>query len=155
MEFFSGDREIRAEYAEEVAIAGEIAEEIAATTEEYYESQPAALDMYEPEYDADGPIEAVGAPIEAVDAEAVVPDEDTSRSVRKLADRPARRAAPGRGGAAASATDSNEDDETAVVDPAACLLWGRVSTRCRSCAPASTSASGMRRRCSRLRGRRE
>ncbi|MDT9115868.1 hypothetical protein RSW44_25385, partial [Escherichia coli] len=37
MEFFSGDREIRAEYAEEVAIAGEIAEEIAATTEEYFE----------------------------------------------------------------------------------------------------------------------
>ncbi|MGC3020814.1 2Fe-2S iron-sulfur cluster-binding protein [Brevibacterium sp. FAM 24630] len=97
MEFFSGDREIRAEYAEEVAIAGEIAEEIAASTEEYYESQPAALDMYEPEYDADGPIEATGAPIEAVDAEAVVPDEDPSP---------------------ASATDSNEDDETAVVDPA-------------------------------------
>jgi ferredoxin-NADP reductase/ferredoxin len=135
MEFFSGDREIRAEYAEEVAIAEEIAEEIASSTEEYYESQPAALDMYEPDYDADGPIEAVGAPIEAVDAEAVVPVEDEPEiEVVGVTDGDTlTEAGPGSGsdagsagsagtGSAASATGSSEsgqDDETEVIDPAA------------------------------------
>ena len=130
MEFFSGDREIRAEYAEEVAIAGEIAEEIAATTEEYFESQPAALDLYEPEYDADGPIEAVGAPTEAVDAEAVVPVEDeveievvgvTDENLAEAGPRSASdagSAGSAGSGAAASATGSSDDDETEVVDPA-------------------------------------
>ena len=137
MEFFSGDREIRAEYAEEVAIAGEIAEEIAATTEEYFESQPAALDMYEPEYDADGPIEAVGAPTEAVDAEAVVPVEDEVEiEVVGVTDENFAEAGPGSAsdagptvpagdGAAASAGDAGDDDEIAVVDPAALPTVGQ------------------------------
>ncbi|WP_181274088.1 flavin reductase family protein [Brevibacterium oceani] len=131
MEFFSGDREIRAEYAEEVAIAGEIAEEIASSTEEYYEAQPPALDIYEPDYDADGPIEAIGAPTEAVDAEAVVPVEDEVEiEVVGLddVDDPLAEVGPGSAsgagaadpagtGSAASAGVSDEDDETAVVDP--------------------------------------
>ncbi|WGP06380.1 iron-sulfur cluster-binding domain-containing protein [Bacillus subtilis] len=137
MEFFSGDREIRAEYAEEVAIAGEIAEEIAATTEEYFESQPAALDMYEPEYDADGPVEAVGAPTEAVDAEAVVPVEDDVEievvgvTDENLAEEglgsasDAGSAVPAGDGAAASAGDAGDDDEIAVVDPAALPTVGQ------------------------------
>jgi ferredoxin-NADP reductase/ferredoxin len=133
MEFFSGDREIRAEYAEEVAIAGEIAEEIAASTEEYYESQPAALDMYEPDYDADGPIEAAGAPTEAVDAEAVVPVEDeveievvglddvddTLAEAAPASVSDAGSQDPAGTGSAASAGEPSEDDETEVVDPAA------------------------------------
>ena len=137
MEFFSGDSEIRAEYAEEVAIAGEIAEEIAATTEEYFESQPAALDMYEPEYDADGPVEAVGAPTEAVDAEAVVPVEDEVEiEVVGVTDENLAEADPGSAsdagsavpagdGAAASAGDAGDDDEIAVVDPAALPTVGQ------------------------------
>ncbi|MGR6090521.1 flavin reductase family protein [Brevibacterium sp. CSND-B09] len=137
MEFFSGDREIRAEYAEEVAIAGEIAEEIAATTEEYFESQPAALDMYEPEYDADGPVEAVGAPTEAVDAEAVVPVDDeveievvgvTDENLAEVgpgSESDAGPAVPAGDGAAASAGESGDDDEIAVVDPAALPTVGQ------------------------------
>ena len=137
MEFFSGDREIRAEYAEEVAIAGEIAEEIAATTEEYFESQPAALDMYEPEYDADGPVEAVGAPTEAVDALAVVPVEDEVEiEVVGVIDENLAEAGPesapdagsavsAEGEAAASAGEPSEDDEIAVVDPAALPTVGQ------------------------------
>ena len=137
MEFFSGDREIRAEYAEEVAIAGEIAEEIAATTEEYFESQPAALDMYEPEYDADGPVEAVRAPTEAVDAEAVVPvEDDVEIEVVGVTDENLAEADPGSAsdagtavpagdGAAASAGDAGDDDEIAVVDPAALPTVGQ------------------------------
>ena len=137
MEFFSGDREIRAEYAEEVAIAGEIAEEIAATTEEYFESQPAALDMYEPEYDADGPVEAVGAPTEAVDAEAVVPvEDDVEIEVVGVTDENLAEAGPGSAsdagsavpagdGATASAGDAGDDDEIAVVDPAALPTVGQ------------------------------
>ncbi|WP_166968911.1 iron-sulfur cluster-binding domain-containing protein [Brevibacterium atlanticum] len=131
MEFFSGDRQIRKEYAEEVAIAGEIAEEIAASTEEYYEAQPPALDMYEPDYDADGPIEAAGVPTEAVDAEAVVPIEDEVEiEVVGLDDVDNTLAEAGAGsvsdagaadsagtGSATSARASDEDDETAVVDP--------------------------------------
>lgn len=137
MEFFSGDHEIRAEYAEEVAIAGEIAEEIAATTEEYFESQPAALDIYEPEYDADGPVEAVGAPTEAVDAEAVVPvEDDVEIEVVGVSDENLAEAEPGSAsdagsadpagdGAAASAGESGDDDEIAVVDPAALPTVGQ------------------------------
>lgn len=137
MEFFSGDREIRAEYAEEVAIAGEIAEEIAATTEEYFESQPAALDMYEPEYDADGPIEALGAPTEAVDAQAVVPvEDDVEIEVVGVTDENLAEAGPGSAsdagpavpagdGAVASAKDAGDDDEIAVVDPAALPTVGQ------------------------------
>ncbi|WP_173154955.1 flavin reductase family protein [Brevibacterium permense] len=137
MEFFSGDRVIRAEYAEEVAIAGEIAEEIAATTEEYFESQPAALDMYEPDYDADGPIEAAGAPTEAVDAEAVVPvDDDVEIEVVGVTDEnlaeaglgsasDAGSAVPAGDGSAASARESGDDEEIAVVDPAALPTVGQ------------------------------
>jgi ferredoxin-NADP reductase/ferredoxin len=140
MEFFSGDREIRAEYAEEVALAGEIAEEIASSTEEYFESQPAALDMYEPEYDADGPIETTGVPVEAVDAEAVVPVEDEveievvglddSDTLTEAAPGSASDAgtedSAGRGSAtsAMGSSETNVDDETEVVDPAALPIVG-------------------------------
>ena len=73
MEFFSGDRATRLEYAEEVALAGEIAEEFASSAEEYYEQQPSAFDLYEPEHDSGGAVETVGAPLEAVPADAAVP----------------------------------------------------------------------------------
>ncbi|GAA1621788.1 MULTISPECIES: iron-sulfur cluster-binding domain-containing protein [Brevibacterium] len=69
MEFFSGDRATRLEYAEEVALAGEIAGEIASSTEEYWEQQPAAFDLYEPECDTEGAVEAGGVPLEAVPAD--------------------------------------------------------------------------------------
>lgn len=46
MEFFSGDRATEAEYAEEVAMAGEIAEEVAASAEAYDAQQPPELDLY-------------------------------------------------------------------------------------------------------------
>ncbi|WP_211978405.1 iron-sulfur cluster-binding domain-containing protein [Brevibacterium sp. W7.2] len=69
MEFFSGDRATRLEYAEEVALAGEIAGEIASSTEEYWEQQPAAFDLYEPEYDTEGAVETGGVPLEAVPAD--------------------------------------------------------------------------------------
>lgn len=105
MEFFSGDRATRREYAEEVALAGEIAEEIASSTEEYFEQQPAAWDMYEPEYNADGPVDAVGAPVEAVDALAEVPVEPEAELAVET-DR-----------ATTSASVSESGDETTVVDP--------------------------------------
>ncbi|WP_029088264.1 ferredoxin reductase [Brevibacterium album] len=56
MEYFSGDRQVRLEYKEEVALAGEIAEEIAEAGDEYYEQQPAAFEVYglSTESDADG-----------------------------------------------------------------------------------------------------
>ena len=110
MEFFSGDRATRLEYAEEVALAGEIAGEIASSTKEYFEQQPAALDMYEPEYNADGPVEAVGAPVEAVDALAEVPVEPEAELAVETD--------PGSTSAAAS------DDEITVVDPAAFATVG-------------------------------
>ena len=124
MEFFSGDRETRAEYAEEVAIAGEIAEEIASSSEEYYEAQPAALEMYEPEYNADGPVEAGGAPVEAVDALAEVPVEPEVEVVVagiETATDVETGSVPETEPAGASATVDFDDaagDETTVVDPA-------------------------------------
>ena len=77
MEFFSGDRQTILEYEAEIALAGEIAEEIAeeiaVSAEEYYESQPAALGLYEPGYDADGTLEATGLPLETADPAAPGP----------------------------------------------------------------------------------
>ncbi|WP_411376273.1 ferredoxin reductase [Arthrobacter sp. MPF02] len=74
MEFFSGDRQTLLEYQAEIAlatdIAEEIAEEIAESAEDYYESQPSAFGLYEPGYDADGPLEATGLPLETVEPEA-------------------------------------------------------------------------------------
>ncbi|GAA4376219.1 ferredoxin reductase [Paeniglutamicibacter cryotolerans] len=67
MEFFSGDRQTTMEYRAEVALAEEIAEEIADSAEVYYENQPSTLGMYEPAYDAEGAIEASGLPLEAAD----------------------------------------------------------------------------------------
>lgn len=82
MEFFSGDRQTRMEYRAEVALAGEIADEISDeisdSAEEFYESQPAALGMYEPVHDSDGLLEATGLPLEAADpdfSEPVLPDD--------------------------------------------------------------------------------
>ncbi|GAA1857635.1 iron-sulfur cluster-binding domain-containing protein [Brevibacterium marinum] len=124
MEFFSGDRATRAEYAEEVALAGEIAEEIASSTEEYYEQQPPALEMYEPEYTAEGPVEATGVPVEAVDALAEVPVEPEVEVIVEGVGSDAEvgagseidSAAASAGETVTSATES--DNETAVVDPA-------------------------------------
>jgi ferredoxin len=74
MEFFSGDRQTLLEYQAEIAlatdIAEEIAEEIAESAEDYYEGQPSAFGLYEPGYDADGPLEATGLPLETVDTDA-------------------------------------------------------------------------------------
>ena len=74
MEFFSGDRQTLLEYQAEVALAAgfaeEIAEEIAESAEDYFESQPAAFGLYEPVYDADGTLQASGLPLEIVAPEA-------------------------------------------------------------------------------------
>lgn len=74
MEFFSGDRQTLLEYQAEIAlatdIAEEIAEEIAESAEDYYEGQPSAFGLYEPGYDADGPLQATGLPLETVDTDA-------------------------------------------------------------------------------------
>ncbi|OFI37594.1 oxidoreductase [Arthrobacter sp. SW1] len=79
MEFFSGDRQTLLEYQTELAlaenIAEEIAEEIAESAEDYYESQPAAFGLYEPGYDANGPLEASGLPLEVA-----VPEEPGSKA---------------------------------------------------------------------------
>ena len=70
MEFFSGDRQTLLEYQVELAhavdIAGEIAEEIADSAEDYYESQPTAFGLYEPGYDVAGTLEATGLSLETV-----------------------------------------------------------------------------------------
>lgn len=65
VEFFSGGKDALQEYEEEVALAGEIAEEVAATAEaagDGYYVQPAAetVDVYGPDYDSGG----LGEPIE-------------------------------------------------------------------------------------------
>ncbi|GAA5228355.1 2Fe-2S iron-sulfur cluster-binding protein [Paeniglutamicibacter antarcticus] len=73
MEFFSGDRETKMEYRTEVALAEEIAEEIADSAEEYYDGQPAALGMYVPVYDEEGPVEATGLPLEPSDPDFAEP----------------------------------------------------------------------------------
>ncbi|WP_309070183.1 ferredoxin reductase [Arthrobacter sp.] len=84
MEFFSGDRQTILEYQAELAfavdIAEEIAEEIADSAEDYYESQPAAFGLYEPGYDADGPLEATGLPLETIDPDAAGPEATTGAS---------------------------------------------------------------------------
>ncbi|MCU1569238.1 MAG: oxidoreductase [Pseudarthrobacter sp.] len=71
MEFFSGDRQTILEYQAEIAlaedIAEEIAEEIADSAEDYYESQPTAFGLYEPGYNAEGPLKATGLPLEIMD----------------------------------------------------------------------------------------
>lgn len=73
MEFFSGDRKTRLEYQEEIALAEGIAGEVAESVEEFYESQPSELNMYEPDYDADGTLEACGQILEAVDSHLPLP----------------------------------------------------------------------------------
>ncbi|MEG9248448.1 ferredoxin reductase [Arthrobacter sp. Soc17.1.1.1] len=65
MEFFTGNRQTILEYQAEVALAEGIAEEIADSAEDYYESQPSAFGLYEPGYDAMGTLEATGLPLEA------------------------------------------------------------------------------------------
>jgi ferredoxin-NADP reductase/ferredoxin len=74
MEFFTGDRQTILEYQAELAlavdIAEEIAEEIADSAEDYYEGQPSAFGLYEPGYDAEGPLKASGLPLETVDPDA-------------------------------------------------------------------------------------
>lgn len=73
MEFFSGDRKTLLEYQAEIAMAEGIAGEVAESVEEFYESQPPELGMYEPDYDADGTLEATGQQLEAVDSDLPVP----------------------------------------------------------------------------------
>lgn len=68
MEFFSGDRKTLLEYQEEIALAEGIAGEVAESMEDFYESQPPELSMYEPDYDADGTLEATGQKLEVVDS---------------------------------------------------------------------------------------
>lgn len=70
VEYFSGDRQTLKQYQEEVALAGELAEEhTAAATDEYYEQQPAAFDLYTPSHDADGTLEADGLRLERLTEE--------------------------------------------------------------------------------------
>ncbi|MFF2318783.1 ferredoxin reductase [Arthrobacter sp. NPDC058097] len=78
MEFFTGDRQTILEYQAEIALAEDIAEEIAGeiaeSAEDYYESQPTAFGLYEPGYNADGPLKATGLPLETVDPDTSTPD---------------------------------------------------------------------------------
>ncbi|GAA1138901.1 hypothetical protein GCM10009672_06000 [Nesterenkonia lutea] len=80
MEFFSGDHQTRMEYRAEVALAEDIAEEIADSPEEYYESQPAAFGLYEPGYDSQGTLEAAGLQLESVDANPPLPEPPARES---------------------------------------------------------------------------
>ncbi|MGH3654403.1 flavin reductase family protein [Glutamicibacter sp.] len=77
MEFFSGDRKTLLEYQEEIALAGSIAEEVAESVEEFYESQPLELGMYEPEYDQTGTIEATGQSLVAEESDTPPPAAPT------------------------------------------------------------------------------
>ncbi|MCZ2404579.1 ferredoxin reductase [Paenarthrobacter sp. Z7-10] len=74
MEFFTGDRQTILEYQAELALAVDIAEEIADSAEDYYESQPTAFGLYEPGYDAEGTLKATGLPLETVDPDAPCPE---------------------------------------------------------------------------------
>ena len=82
MEFFSGDRQTTLEYRAELALAVDIAEgiaeEIAGSAEEYYESQPTAFGLYEPGYDAGGTLGGAGLPLETVDTGAEDGSSDAS-----------------------------------------------------------------------------
>ncbi|PRA00126.1 hypothetical protein CQ017_03540 [Arthrobacter sp. MYb224] len=73
MEFFSGDRKTLLEYQAEIALAEGIAEEVAESVEEFYESQPPELSMYEPDYDETGTLEAVGQKLVVVDSDVPLP----------------------------------------------------------------------------------
>lgn len=88
MEFFSGDRQTTIEYQEELALAEEIAEEIAGeladSAEEYFESQPTALEMYEPVYDSEGVMEATGLPLETADPDFAEPEAIVERTEQAL-----------------------------------------------------------------------
>lgn len=55
VEYFSGDRQVRLEYKEEVALAGELAEEYAEAVQDYHDSQTAALDVFVPNPAAEVP----------------------------------------------------------------------------------------------------
>ncbi len=46
VEYFSGDRQVRLEYKEEVALAGELAEEYAEAVQDLHEAQTAALNVF-------------------------------------------------------------------------------------------------------------
>ncbi|MCW4465957.1 iron-sulfur cluster-binding domain-containing protein [Glutamicibacter sp. MNS18] len=74
MEFFSGNRQTRREYREEVAyaegLAEEFADELAESAQDYFEQQPAELGIYEPGYDEDGTLEATGLELQAAGSEA-------------------------------------------------------------------------------------
>ncbi|GAA2968887.1 iron-sulfur cluster-binding domain-containing protein [Glutamicibacter bergerei] len=73
MEFFSGDHKTVLEYQQEITLAEGIAEEVAESVDQFYESQPPELVMYEPEYDAEGTIEATGQKLEVVDSNISLP----------------------------------------------------------------------------------
>ncbi|MDP9884152.1 ferredoxin-NADP reductase/ferredoxin [Sinomonas atrocyanea] len=78
MEFFSGDRQTILEYQAELALAADIAEEIAGeiatSAEDYYESQPSPFGLYEPGYDEDGTLQAAGLPLETANPDAPAPE---------------------------------------------------------------------------------
>lgn len=76
MEFFSGDRKTLLEYQTEIELAEGIAGEVAESVEEFYESQPPELGMYEPDYDADGTLAATGQKLEVVDSHLPLPPAD-------------------------------------------------------------------------------
>ena len=81
MEFFTGGRKTLLEYQKEVELAEglavELAEEIAESAEDFFENQPAELELYEPAYDGEGTLEAGGLPLEPAEGGAF-PDESAA-----------------------------------------------------------------------------
>ena len=53
VEYFSGDRQVRLEYKEEVALAGELAEEYAEAVQDFHEAQTSALNVFVSNPDAE------------------------------------------------------------------------------------------------------
>lgn len=74
VEYFSGEQSTLLEYDEEVAIAGEIAEEITASHDEHPLQQMESLELYGPSYDSDG----LGEPIHEGELPALEPSNDSS-----------------------------------------------------------------------------
>ena len=53
VEYFTGTRDVRLEYKEEVALASELAEEYAEAVQDYHDTQSAALDVFVPSPEAE------------------------------------------------------------------------------------------------------
>lgn len=80
VEYFSGDRQVRLEYKEEVALAGELAEEYAEAVQDLHEAQTAALSVFVPNPDAEARETAEQATTGAVPDEGTVEEQATGAS---------------------------------------------------------------------------